>query len=107
VAKQEAARTNIAPAMKKLFGLMDPYYKKYGLYPRGGQNITNYPVLGPLAPDSHVWTDRNSEWWRTNVAESYAAILDTENTSAPEIRKWRANLIANYTFSRNIFPNNL
>jgi hypothetical protein len=101
VAKQEAARTNIAPAMKKLFGLMDPYYKKYGLYPRGGQNITNYPVLGPLAPDSPVWTDRNSEWWRTNVAESYAAILDTENTSAPEIRKWRANLIANYTFSRN------
>ena len=101
VAKQEAARTNIAPAMKRLFALMNPYYQKYGLYPRGGQSLANYPVLEPMTAASPAWLDRNSEWWRTNVAESYAAILDTENTSAPEIRKWRANLIANYTFSRS------
>ncbi len=101
VAKQEAARTNIAPAMKRLYALMNPYYQKYGLYPRGGQSLANYPVHEPMTSASPAWLDRNSEWWRTNVAESYAAILDTENTSAPEIRKWRANLIANYTFARN------
>jgi outer membrane receptor protein involved in Fe transport len=65
----------------------------------------NYPggyVLGAPLPAA---TQTVEQWLNsaTGPLVPYATLIATEGVAAAEQRKWRANLVANYTFSRETF----
>jgi hypothetical protein len=96
VAKQETKQTNKGPTAREFVERMKPVWAELASRPRG-----NYPaghILGnPLPPG----TETLGSWVQTNVLVPYATMLATEGIVSPEQRKWRVNLVANYTFSRH------
>jgi hypothetical protein len=95
VARQETVQSNVAPNTKAFLALLQPVWSKMRDIPRG-----NYPagqVPGTPAPASAL---TYGQWLDTNVYTPFANTLATEGSASAEQRKWRANLIVNYTFSR-------
>lgn len=43
--------------------------------------------------------------WNNNFYAQYAPVKFTESTAVPELRKWRANFIANYDFREGVLKN--
>jgi hypothetical protein len=83
VANQEAVQSNIAPVTRELVNLMLPVWTGdlVGNSPRGGfPNVRAYVTETSLTP--------------------YYSLIETEGISTAEVRKWRANFVANYTFAR-------
>jgi catecholate siderophore receptor len=83
VANQEAVQSNIAPVTRELVKLMLPVWTGdlVGNSPRGGfPNVRAYVTETSLTP--------------------YYSLIETEGISTAEVRKWRANFVANYTFAR-------
>ncbi len=83
VAQQESVQSNIAPVTRKLVDLMLPVWtgSLVGDSPRGGfANVREFVKETSLIP--------------------YANLLATEGISTAEIRKYRVNMVANYTFAR-------
>ena len=79
--RQEASQSNIAPVTRELLRLMEPVWRSplVGNTIRGVDTTLNYITSQTLIP--------------------YANLIATEGTSTAEIRKYRANLVANYTFA--------
>ncbi|MFO1449028.1 MAG: TonB-dependent receptor [Opitutaceae bacterium] len=98
VAKQETVQSNIAPQAKDFIQRMLPVWEKLGDRPRN-----NYPtghVLGtPLPATSQTVT----QWLNSPQGPlvPYAALIASEGVASAEQRKWRANLVANYTFAND------
>ena len=94
VAKQETVQTNSIPFLKDLIKRMTPIWNQLRDRPH-----TGYP-LGWQPGDSLAGVFTFGEWLDTNVMVPFATVLATEGSASAEQRKWRANLITNYTFGR-------
>ena len=102
VAKQETVQTNSIPFLKDLIARMTPVWNQLRDRPH-----TSYP-LGWQPGDSLAGTFLFGEWLDANVTVPFATVLATEGSASAEQRKWRANLITNYTFNRgSIFGDRL
>ncbi len=95
VANQETVQTNIAPGLKEFVARMRPVWNQLA-----GVPVNNYPsnhVLGAPLP-ANVGT--HGDYINRNINAPLAALIATEGVASAEQRKWRANLVANYTFGR-------
>ena len=93
VAKQETVQSNSLPFLKQFIATMLPIWNQLrdrarGAYPLGWQ--PGDPFVGETA----------GGWLDTNVLVPFATATATEGSASAEQRKWRANLITNYTFGR-------
>ena len=101
VAKVETSNTNIAPTMRNwvenqqgpfLAGESPANPSYIGMQPRGGPS--RRPEL-----NGEVYTSNTmNEWWFREVVRDWNVIKAQEGTFSPEVRKWRANFVANYDF---------
>lgn len=91
VARQESIQTNSLPFTKRLVELMRPVWDQLADRPR-----SNYP-LG-WQPGDPVVTQTVGDWVEANVYVPLATATATEGSAAAEQRKWRANLVTNYSF---------
>ena len=97
VAKQETIQSNSLPFLKNLIGLMTPIWNQLRDRPRNA-----YP-LGWQPGDSLGGVETVGSWLDTNILVPFATALATEGSASAEQRKWRANLITNYTFGHGGF----
>lgn len=106
VAQQETVTSNSFPVTKNLIARLTPIWNGSVTFegvtvpmrdiPRGG-----YPVgTGPTNPPSAA-TERYGSWLDANIFVPFATGLAQEGSASPEQRKWRANLVANYSFGRD------
>jgi hypothetical protein len=94
VAKQETVQTNSLPFLKEFIARMTPAWNQLRDRPRDA-----YP-LGWQPGDSLGGVQTVGDWLDTNVLIPFATAIATEGSASAEQRKWRANLITNYTFGR-------
>lgn len=96
VAKQETVQSNSLPFLKDLMARMTPVWEQLRDRPRA-----NYPLDwqpgDPLPPSSVTL----GAWLDANIYGPFATAIATEGTASAEQRKWRANLITNYSFGSN------
>lgn len=95
VAKQETILSNMLPGTKNLIARLKPVWDRLAGRPKG-----NYP-LGwtpgtPLPGNVQTYGD----WLDQNVYIPFATTVATEGVASAEQRKWRANLVTNYSFGR-------
>lgn len=99
VAKQETVQSNSMPFLKDFFAKMTPIWNQLreqqvpqNNYPLGWQIGDPLPIGTPLYVRDYL---------ENNVLVPFATALATEGSASPEQRKWRANLVTNYTFGRD------
>jgi outer membrane receptor protein involved in Fe transport len=90
VAKQETIQSNLAPNTKEFIDRMIPVWERYGDEPRF-RYPTGWVPGEPVGETLRTWTT-------TNILVPYATLLAQEGQVSAEQRKWRANLVTNYTF---------
>ncbi|MBI4623824.1 MAG: hypothetical protein HY736_11495 [Verrucomicrobia bacterium] len=91
----ETIQTNIAPTAKAVIAALRPVWDELANKPR-----TNYPtgfVLGTPLPGS---VETVGSFVSNTVYIPFATMLATEGSAAAEQRKYRANLVTNYQFSK-------
>jgi len=108
VARQQTVQSNSFPGTKKLLALMTPVYNSSVLDPNSGRLVPlrNYPINGYALGEGPGNVTSSSgqllgDWLDANVFVPFATASATEGTTASEQRKWRANLVTNYTFGRD------
>ncbi len=94
VARQETVLTNSYPQMKRFVALMRPVWDKLSARPAGNYPL-NWQPGDPLPANVQTF----GTFLDVNVYVPLASMLATEGTASAEQRKWRANLVTNYTFS--------
>jgi outer membrane receptor protein involved in Fe transport len=97
-AQQETVQNNIAPNARRILAAMRPVWDELKDRPR-----TNYPtgfVLGTPLPAS---VETVGQFVNNTVYIPFATMLATEGSAAAEQRKYRANLVTNYQFSKEGF----
>lgn len=94
VAKQETVQSNSLPFLKRYIALMKPIWEQLSDRPR-----QNYP-LG-WQPGDPVTFQTLGEWINANVMVPFATATATEGSASAEQRKWRVNLVTNYSFGRD------
>lgn len=107
VAKQETVATNSFPIFKEFVARMTPIWNSNISDPRTGVVVnmrdiprSGYPLgTGPANPPPP--TDNFGSWLDTMVLVPFATALATEGSASAEQRKWRFNVVTNYTFGRN------
>lgn len=101
--KQETVQSNSYPVLREFLARMKPVWEKLAHTPAG-----HYPTgfqPGDALP-SNVQT--YGQYLDLNVWVPWATSLATEGVASAEQRKWRANLVTNYTFrSGSIFGDRL
>ena len=98
VANQETIQTNIAPGTREFITRMMPAWEK--LYDKPRNNYPGGFVLGSPLPSS-AQTMKQYLNSAGGPLVPFATLIATEGVVAAEQRKWRANLVANYTFARD------
>jgi outer membrane receptor protein involved in Fe transport len=93
VAKQETVLSNAFPNTKEFIARMTPVWRELAnrpafAYPPG------YVIGTPLPAGTQTLGDRVEQ----NVLIPFATSVATEGSASPEQRKWRANLVTNYSF---------
>lgn len=90
--KQVAFRSNIGPdSLTQLVGIINAA-------------LNNTPA-GLMRSNSSGNATTALVDWNNNFYAQYAPVKFTEQTAVPELRKWRANLIANYDFRDGFMKN--
>jgi outer membrane receptor protein involved in Fe transport len=97
VAKQETVQSNSLPFLKRFIALMLPVWSQLRDRPRAA-----YP-LGWQPGDSLGGVQTMGDFLDTVVLVPFATAIATEGSASAEQRKWRANLITNYTFGHDGF----
>ena len=96
VAKQETVQTSSMPFLKDLISRLRPVWNELKDRPQ-----VNYPAGwqpgDPLPPSVVTY----GTYLDTNVLVPFATAVATEGSASAEQRKWRANLVTNYTFGRD------
>lgn len=92
VAQQETTLSSLAPQSRELIETLLPVWEKYRSVPRG-----NYPP-GWRPGDPLVNVETYGAWLDTNIIVPYRTLIAQEGQVSGEQRKWRANLVTNYTF---------
>jgi hypothetical protein len=95
VAKQESIQNNSLPFLKRLIALMTPVWNQLRDRAR-----TAYP-LGWQPGDSLAGVTTYGAFLDSNVLVPFATAIATEGSASAEQRKWRANLVTNYTFRQD------
>ncbi len=95
VAKQETVQSNSLPFLKRFIALMTPIWQQLSDRPRN-----SYP-LGWQPGDPLTGVLTVGDYIDSNVLVPFATAIATEGSASAEQRKWRANLITNYTFGRD------
>jgi hypothetical protein len=98
VAKQETVQSNSLPFMKSFVALMKPTWDKLANTPRG-----NYPTGYVPGSPLPATTQTYGQWLDANLYVPLATALATEGSVSAEQRKWRVNLVTNYTFGSEPF----
>jgi len=93
VAKQQTVQSNSLPWLKKFIATMTPIWKQLG-----DRAVARYPV--GWQPGDVLGNQNVSTYIDINVMVPFATAIATEGSASAEQRKWRANLVANYTFGR-------
>ncbi|MGH7944832.1 MAG: TonB-dependent receptor plug domain-containing protein, partial [Opitutaceae bacterium] len=96
VANQETVQTNIAPGTREFLVRMKPVWDKLAGVPH-----INYPVGYLLGTPLPATVQTSAQYRAQFVDGPFAAIIASEGTASAEQRKWRANLVAHYTFARD------
>ena len=104
LAKTESIQSDLLPITKELRARLDPVVKALANRPKFAANAA---YVFPRDANGKI-TSLDSGDGSQTVAQYFAASVDiplanqlaAEGVSAPEIRKYRANLVTNYTFDR-------
>ncbi len=91
VAKQQTVQSNTLPFLKKFIALMKPVWDQLA-----NVSYQNYPLN--WQPGQPIPGQTYGQYIETNVYVPFATALATEGTASAEQRKWRANLVTNYSF---------
>lgn len=94
VAKQETVQSNMFPFSKNFIKLMTPVWNQLksrpaGVYPSGFQP-------GDVLPAS---VQTYGQYIDQNILVPFASAIAAEGSASAEQRKWRANLVTNYSFA--------
>jgi len=100
VANQETIINNYAPRLASLWALLEPV-----LGPNGTIGGLRYHADASVAPPTYISYPVVNEltvaqWLETNVLSSYRNQKLQEGRVSNEQRAWRANVVANYSFTR-------
>ena len=87
--KQEASRTNVG----------DPTFN--ALVNQINTALTTTPA-GTLRQNSSSTAATAQAAWQANFWASWLTVKGLEGNAVPELRKWRANLVANYDFTNGL-----
>ncbi|MDO8543531.1 MAG: hypothetical protein Q7S40_24080 [Opitutaceae bacterium] len=96
VANQETIRTNSLPFLKSHIARMLPVWKQLSGRPNG-----RYPLNWQPGDPLLAGTQTFGSYIDANVLLPFATSIATEGSASAEQRKWRANLVATYTFGRS------
>jgi catecholate siderophore receptor len=106
-AKTESVQTNIAPRTQELRAKFEPVLQRLGNRPKFA-SATGY--VFPTDANGNVTSldaldgsQTVAQYFATSVDFPLANQLASTGVSAPEVRKYRVNLITNYTFGRETF----
>lgn len=102
IAKQETTQTNAQPGLKDLISRMAPIWEELADIPRSGYPLGTGPDNPPPAN-----VQRLGEWIDSTILVPYATVLAAEGSVSAEQRKWRANLVTNYSFDGGLFGGRL
>lgn len=94
VANQESVQTNSLPFLKRLIELMTPVWDQLRSRAR-----TAYPV--GWQPGDPLNQQTYGQFMDVNVLVPFATAIATEGSASAEQRKWRANLVTNYSFRQD------
>ncbi len=97
-AKQQTVQTNIAPNAKAIIAAMRPVWDELKDKPR-----TNYPTGFDLNSPLPGSVETVGSFVTNTVYIPFATMVATEGSAAAEQRKYRANLVTNYQFSKEGF----
>ncbi len=108
VAKQESVQSNSFPAWKELIARLTPVWNSSVADPVSGASVrfrdipnSGYPLgEGPATLKPGTVTTYG-DYIDAQVFVPYATALATEGSVSAEQRKWRFNLVTNYTFKRS------
>ena len=107
VTKNETVQTNIAPITRELRARLDPVFKTLANRPRLGSSTGyTYPrdANGNVTSlDAGAGEGTLGAYVFSDIDVPLRTTLAAEGVSSPEIRKYRANLVTNYTFDREGF----
>ncbi len=87
VAQQKVAQANIAPAFRELFNQLTPKWQPLFNLPQSASEYAEGNFTGPTIKDR--WDD---------VASRLEQTRRSEGLTNPEVREWRWNVFANYSF---------
>lgn len=94
IAKQQTVQSNVLPFLRSFIERMTPVWNQLG-----GVPYANYPQ-GWRPGDSLAGIQLYKDWLSPNVLVPYTTAIATAGARSAEQRKWRANLVTSYTFSR-------
>jgi outer membrane receptor protein involved in Fe transport len=95
-ASGETVQTNIAPTAKRIIAAMRPVWDELKDKPRA-----NYPTGFDITQPLPASVETVGQFVSSTVYIPFATMLATEGSAAAEQRKYRANLVSNYTFGRD------
>lgn len=94
VAKQETVQTNSLPFLKRLIDLMTPAWNSV-------RDRSRNPYPAGWQPGDPLTQQTFGDWLDVNILVPFATAIATEGSASAEQRKWRANLVTNYTFRQD------
>jgi hypothetical protein len=105
LAKTESIQSNLLPATLELRARLDPVVKALANRPKAasaaGYVFPTDPVTGKVTSlDAGAGEQTVAQFFAATVDPQLANQLAAEGVSAPEVRKYRANLVTNYSFDR-------
>jgi outer membrane receptor protein involved in Fe transport len=97
-AQAETVQNNIGPDMKEFIERVRPVFTQQ----LAGVPGANYPAGWVIGGDNSRLTPPQtlSQWWDINVEAPYRTTLANEGAASAEQRKYRANLVGNYSFGK-------
>ncbi|MEO7797182.1 MAG: hypothetical protein ABIY47_05600, partial [Opitutaceae bacterium] len=105
--KNEVTQSRIAPNTITLFNRLQPAIALLGARPKGIPAATYVypidPVTGTANLNALDGSQTLAQYWTQNVVVPLANLVATEGVTNPEVRKYRANFVTNYTFARDGF----
>jgi hypothetical protein len=96
VARQETVQSNSLPFLKRFMALMAPVWDQLRDRPRN-----NYPLNWQPGDPIPASFQTYGSALDTSVTVPFATAIATEGSASAEQRKWRANLVTNYSFGRD------
>ena len=101
VAQQQSQLSNVAPRLEKMINTMVAITESvpFGPYLVGSQQATNR-LTTPLATTAYASNTMTGAWLRNaSIGGVYFAQRALAGSDNPEVRRYRANLLGNYSFT--------